>query len=336
MEREQAAISRFFGQSYLASSALGYILIGLLLLGGFGLRYFLRNLVALPADVRRETVLKGLDGVTSDRRNLLPWLISICALVFVADLINVLDSAIGIGYLLAVILALSSNRHWHVTLIAGISVALMLASPILSPYQVGWWSYLESHAVAVFAIFVTAFFGAANMRKAQAETRALTEAMRSKNETAELRAALERAEAAEANNRRMVERMRMANESAGLSVWEWNIETDMIVIDQGGPIDRTRRRRARIQRPGLHAQVRASRRASGLAGDVSPGDARPARLSSRSVIDSSIAMGRNASSNSTAGSCAMTPVAPRACWASIGTSRRKKQPSWKYRARRPS
>ena len=236
MAREEAIIARFFGQSYLSSSTLGYILIGLLLIGGFGLRYYLRNLVALPTDERREVVLKGLDGTPGDRRNLLPWLFGFCALVFAADLSDVLDSAIGIGYVLAVILALSSNKHWHVTAIAASSAVLLLASPIISPYHGNWWAYLENHSVAVFAIFVTAFFGAANMRKSQAETLALADAMRSRNETAELRSALERAEAAEGTNRRMVERMRMANESAGLSLWEWNITTDVITIDQGGPM----------------------------------------------------------------------------------------------------
>jgi two-component system sensor histidine kinase/response regulator len=236
MAREQATIYRFFGQSYLSASALGYILVGLLLLGVFGLRHYLRSLIELPEPERRRVILQGLDGATHDRRNLLPWLFGICALVFAADLVNVQDSIIGIGYVLAVILALSSNRHWHVSVIGFVSAVCLLVSPILSSYHGGWWAYLESHAVAVFAIFVTAFFGAANMRKTQAENEALAEALRSRNETAELRAALERAEAAEANNRRMVERMRMANESAGLSVWEWSIAQDLLVIDAGGPM----------------------------------------------------------------------------------------------------
>ncbi|HEY5759532.1 MAG TPA: response regulator [Steroidobacter sp.] len=236
MAREQATIYRFFGQSYLSSSALGYILVGLLLLGVFGLRHYLRSLVELPENERRRLIIQGLDGTTRNRRNLLPWLFGICALVFGADLLDVQDSIIGIGYVLAVILALSSNRHWHVSVIGFVSAVCLLVSPILSSYHGGWWAYLESHAVAVFAIFVTAFFGAANMRKSQAETEALAEALRSRNETAELRAALERAEAAETNNRRMVERMRMANESAGLSVWEWNIAQDWLVIDEGGPM----------------------------------------------------------------------------------------------------
>ncbi|HEY0683688.1 MAG TPA: response regulator [Steroidobacter sp.] len=237
MEREQATIQRFFGQSYLSSSALGYILVGLLLLGVFGLRFYLRNLIALPEDQRRRILMKGLDGAPP-RRNRLPWLFAICAVVFAADLANVMDSAIGIGYVLAVMLALSSSRHWHVSVIGFVSAVCLLVSPIISPYHGGWWAYLESHAVAVFAIFVTAFFGAANLRKSQAETLALAEAMRSRNETAELRTALERAEAAESNNRRMIDRMRMANESAGLSVWEWNITEDSLVIDEGCPMIR--------------------------------------------------------------------------------------------------
>jgi two-component system sensor histidine kinase/response regulator len=236
MEREQAVISRFFGQSYLSSSTLGYLLVGLLLVGVLGLRYYLRDLIALPADQRRNIVLKGLHDQNRGRRNLLPYLVSICALVFIGDLTNVMDSAIGIGYVLAVILALSSNRYWHVTAVATLSAIGLLISPIVSPYHASWWAFLESHAVAIFAIFVTAFFGSANLRKSHAEALALAEAMRSRNETAALRAALKRAETAEGDNYRMIDRMRMANESAGLSVWEWDIKSDTVVIDEGGPL----------------------------------------------------------------------------------------------------
>ncbi len=236
MEREQATIHRFFGQSYLSSSTLGYILVGLLLLGVFGLRHYLHSLIALPEDERRRHLTKGMESTPRSRRNLMPWLLATCAVVFAADLANVLDSAIGIGYVLAVMLALSSNRHWHVSVIGFVSAVCLLISPIISPYHGGWWAYLESHAVAVFAIFVTAFFGSANLRKSQAETMALAEAMRSRNETAELRTALERAEAAESDNRRMIGRMRMANESAGLSVWQWDVKNDWLVIDEGCPM----------------------------------------------------------------------------------------------------
>ena len=235
LERERATIGRFFGQSYLSMNALGYFLMALLLFGGFSLRYYLRSLIQLPEEERRDTIINGLRGDLHTRRNLLPWLLVMCAAIFALDIANILDSAVGIGYLLAVVLALSSTRHWHITLIATISALLMLIAPMLSPYDGSWWSYLESHSVAVFAIFATGFFGSANMRKSQAEALALAEAVRSRAETQGLREALERAEAAEAENRRMVERIRMANDAGGLSVWEWDIKEDVTRIDENSP-----------------------------------------------------------------------------------------------------
>ena len=235
LERERATIGRFFGQSYLAMNALGYLLMALLLLGGFSLRYYLRSLIKLPEEERQDTIINGLRGNLHSRRNLLPWLLIMCGAIFAVDITNMFDSAVGIGYLLAVVLALSSNKHWHITLIATISVLLMLIAPMLSPYDGHWWSYLENHSVTVFAIFATGFFGSANMRKSQAEALALAEAVRSRAETQGLREALERAEAAEAANRRMVERIRMANDAGGLSVWEWDIKEDLTRIDENSP-----------------------------------------------------------------------------------------------------
>src|SRR5690606_20148900 len=204
------------------------------LFAAFGLRYFLRTLIRLPEEERRKAIMEGLQvEAAHGRRNLLPWLLALCAAVFVVDLSNVLDSAVGIGYVLAVLLSLSSSRHWHATVVATTGALLLFASPIVSPYHPGWWDYLENHALTLFAIFVTGFFGSANMRKSRAEALALAEAVRSRNETSELRAALERAEAAEAENRRMLERMRMANESAGISVFEWNIRENITRVDEG-------------------------------------------------------------------------------------------------------
>jgi len=236
LERERATIGRFFGQSYLSMNAVGYFLMALLLFGAFSLRFYLRSLVNMPEAERRDTIIQGLRGELHSRRNLLPWLLVLCGAIFAVDIANLLDSAVGIGYLLAVVLALSSSKHWHITLIATISALLMLLAPILSPYDANWWSYLESHSVTVFAIFATGFFGSANLRKSQAEALALAEAVRSRAETADLREALERAETAEAENRRMVERMRMAYEAGGLSIWEWDIKEDITRIDANSPL----------------------------------------------------------------------------------------------------
>jgi two-component system, sensor histidine kinase and response regulator len=236
LETERAAIGRYFGQSYLSAAAVAYILIGLLLVGAFALRYYLRSLANMPADERRNMIQESLRNAQRERRNLLGWLVLLCTCVFAADLANLLDSAVGIGYVLAVMLSLYSNRHWHVTVTAALGAVFLLASPILSPYDAGWWAYLENHAVTVFAILMTGFIGAANFRKSQTEAFAIAEAARSRTETAELRSALERAEAAEAENRRMVERMRAANEAAGISVWEWHIKRNVTTVDEGSPM----------------------------------------------------------------------------------------------------
>jgi PAS domain S-box-containing protein len=199
LAQERAIIGRLFGQFYLSGSALGYLLIALLLFGAFGLRYYLRGLIQMPPEQRRAIIEDGLrESDPAGRRNLFPWLIALCAAVFAFDLTNIMDSAVGIGYVLAVTMSLSSNRVWHITAIAGVGATLMFLGPIASPYNSSWWTYLETHAVTVFAIIVTGLFGSANMRKSQAEALALAEAVRSRHETSELREALWRVEAADA------------------------------------------------------------------------------------------------------------------------------------------
>ena len=95
LERERATIGRFFGQSYLSMNALGYFLMALLLFGGFSLRYYLRSLIQLPEEERRDTIINGLRGDLHTRRNLLPWLLVMCAAIFALDIANILDSAVG-------------------------------------------------------------------------------------------------------------------------------------------------------------------------------------------------------------------------------------------------
>ena len=76
LERERALIGRFFGQSYLSTSAVGYILVGLLLLRGV-------RLALLPAHARAAAGRgaprhdrAGPRSAQRSRRNLLPWLLA--------------------------------------------------------------------------------------------------------------------------------------------------------------------------------------------------------------------------------------------------------------------
>jgi signal transduction histidine kinase/DNA-binding response OmpR family regulator len=234
LERERALMGRFFGQSYLSTSTVGYLVIALLLVGSFGLRHYLRKIAGLPEDERRSLVASVLQGqLPGARRNLLPWMLAFCTAVFGLDLTDYADWAIGIGYVFGVTLTLSSNRAWHITAIAAASVSLLVISPILTPYNVAWWQHLESHSVVIFAILITGLFGSANMRKTEGEAIALAEATRARMETSELRNALQRAEAAESERSQMVERLSMANEAAGISMWEWDLKTDTVTLTGG-------------------------------------------------------------------------------------------------------
>ncbi len=227
LDKEMRTVGRFFGQSYLSDGATAYTLIGLLLVAAASLRHFLRRLAQLPPEQRRQQIQAGLTGSDgSRRRNLLPWLVALCGLVFLIDVRNWMDSAVGIGYLLAVMLGLSSNRSWHSTVIASIGVVMLFIAPVLSPIDSTWWTYLQNHAVTTFALIVTGLFGSAHLRKTRAETIAQAEAAQSRHENLALREALERAEAAESERREVIERMSLANRAAVETTLELQRQTE--------------------------------------------------------------------------------------------------------------
>jgi PAS domain-containing protein len=61
----------------------------------------------------------------------------------------------------------------------------------------------------------------------------MAQASQSRRETEALRVALERAEKAEAELRETAERMEMANEAAGISMWEWDVKTNIVRVAAG-------------------------------------------------------------------------------------------------------
>ena len=247
--RERAAIGRPLGQSYLAGSGIGFLLVAALLVASFGLRFYLRGLLRLPEQERRTVIEAALqDGDPQQHRNLLPWMVTLCLLVFAFDLSDAMDGIVAIGYVLAVTLCLSSNRSWHITVVALLGAALLFIAPVISTYDTQWWTYLERQAVSVFAILVTGLYGSAHIRKSRAEAIALAEASRSRHETAELRTALQRAEVAEAARLETAGRMALANQAAGISLWQWDPRTDNVTVADGSPL--VKRFGGRTQFPG--------------------------------------------------------------------------------------
>jgi PAS domain S-box-containing protein len=224
LDREFETVGRYFGQSYLAGSAFSYLLVGLLVFAVFGMRLFLRALAQLPPEDRRSVIEKGLHDTVEQRRNLLPWLLLLCAAVFAIDLKDWMESVVGIGYIIAVTLSLSSNRYWHSTAVAGVGALFLFVAPLIAPANIEWWLYLQNHAVTMFAIIVTGLFGSVHLRKTRAEALALAEATRSRLETTELREALTRAEAAETELRDAESRLERASVSSLEGHWETYID----------------------------------------------------------------------------------------------------------------
>jgi PAS domain S-box-containing protein len=236
LDRETATIGRFFGDAYLASNGVGFVMIVLLLVGSLGLRFYLRGLIRLPQDERRAVIDAALhERDPRQRRNLLSWMIVLCALVFAFDLGDIMDSVVAIGYVLAVTLCLSSNRSWHITVIAVLSVMLLLLAPAFAVIDTNWWNYLEHQSVSIFAILVTGLYGNAHMRTSREQALALADAATSRHETEQLRAAMQRAEAAEASRRDTAERLALANQAAGISMWQWDARKDIVSIAPGSP-----------------------------------------------------------------------------------------------------
>ena len=185
LEPERATIGRFFGQSYLSIDAR-LLPHGAAAVRRFSLRYYLRTLIGLPEDERRTRSSTACAASCTAA--------AICCRGFwscAGDLRRRHHQHARFGgrhrlpargrarSVLEQALAHHADRHDQ--------RAADADRPILSPYDANWWSYLESHSVAVFAIFATGFFGSANMRKSQAEALALAEAVRSRAETADLR-----------------------------------------------------------------------------------------------------------------------------------------------------
>ncbi|MFL6551350.1 MAG: response regulator, partial [Povalibacter sp.] len=237
LDHERAVLGRFFGQSYLSGNALGFLLVVLLIVGSFGLRFYLRGLIGLPEQERRNVIEDALrDRDPSQRHNRLPWMVALCIAIFLLDLTNAMDAAVGMGYVLAVTLCLRSNRPWHIIVVAMLGAVLLFLAPIFSAYDTHWWAYLERHSASVFAILVTGMYGNAHMRKSRAEAIALAEATRSRHETEELRAALQRAETAEAGRRDTADRLALANQAAGISMWHWDTQSDAVTVPEDSPL----------------------------------------------------------------------------------------------------
>ncbi|MET0986119.1 MAG: response regulator [Steroidobacteraceae bacterium] len=237
LDVERVRLDRFFGQSYMAMIALALALIGTLVLAGFFVRKQALAFAAQSASAQAQQVVRALSAdIVTSSRNLLPWALLLCGLVFAADLTDQVDGMVGIGYMLTVILALMSSRPWHAGVLAFVATSCTFLAPIAAPVDTTWWNYLENHALMVFAIIATAVFGSAYARRSQAEALAQAQVLQARGHSEALRDALTRAEAAEAERSRTLDLIMGANQAAGISIWEWHVTEDVTRIAPGSAV----------------------------------------------------------------------------------------------------
>jgi PAS domain S-box-containing protein len=236
IDSEREAVGRGFGHAYIGLTTAGYALLLLLLFAGFAIRTQLRAVSRLPEAERQHEVAHIL-GQSAPKRswNLLPWMLALNIGLFVAEASGQFQNLSGIGYILAVVLSLSSNRPWHVLAVAGQGALLTMLAPLLSPYSAHWWNHLESQPVTIFALIAIGLFGSNHLRKAASESRALANMIQAQQENAATRDALARAERAEAEHVKMLERMSLSIECAGISIWEWDLKPNIVRATEGSP-----------------------------------------------------------------------------------------------------
>ena len=250
LNSERVRLDRFFGQSYTAMMALALGLIGLLVLAGIIVRKQAMAFAAQSADKQAMQVVHALSAdIAVSSRNLLPAALLLCVLVFAADLTNQVDGMVGIGYLLTVILALMSSRAWHASVVAVVATSCTFLAPIAAPVDATWWTYLENHALTVFAIIATAVFGSAYARRSQAESLARAQVLQALGHSDELRNALTRAEAAEGERQRTLDLIMRANQAAGISIWEWSVADHITRIAAGSTV--LQRLQGQLEHPGF-------------------------------------------------------------------------------------
>jgi PAS domain S-box-containing protein len=234
LKAQRLWIERFFGRTYTAMLALALGLIGVLVLVGIMVRKQAMVFAAQSTDTQTRQVVRALSAdVCISERNLLPWVLLLCALVFAVDLSNRVDGVVGIGYLLTVMLALMSSRPWHVGVVAAVATSCTFVAAIAAPVNATWWTYLQQHGLLVFAIIATAMFGGAYARRSRAASLAQAQVLQAQSQSDALRDALKRAEAAEVERSRTLDLIMRANQAAGISIWEWNATENVSRVAPG-------------------------------------------------------------------------------------------------------
>jgi len=189
----------------------------------------------LPVEQRRTLVVAALtDSTRPQRSNKLIWIVALCAGLFTLG-IKFPTASLGVAYLVAVLLSLTSSRVWHTHFATIVSTALIFTKLLLTASAGMPWSELLNSLLSVLAIWTTALISLASMERERTEAKVRSQAETVAKESEALRATLTRAETAEAELRPALVRMNVAAKAAGISIWEYDIATARFLWDTNRP-----------------------------------------------------------------------------------------------------
>jgi two-component system sensor histidine kinase/response regulator len=165
------------------------------------------------------------------RRNLLVPALGVAALACLTDWHWAVETITAALYVGSILVSLWSNRAWHTLASGAFSICLLLTTALLTPR--GLHGALDHTTVAV-VIGVIGTLALRNLSRTRAESIKWARTQQAHQESDQLHAALERAEAAESKHREALNRLTIATQGAGISMWEWDLSTNLLHAELDG------------------------------------------------------------------------------------------------------
>jgi PAS domain S-box-containing protein len=224
-------LNRQFVRIYLIAGVVVCLCIGgfVLLLGKA--RREMRQLTAGTTTSSTPPLSLQLPRITDSNR--LPAIIAFTLVVFTIDAWLSISAIAGAAYAIAVMWSLESNARWHIGATVAWTLALHFGATYLNPPSTDFVMVLSLHGLVTFMLAAIAAYGLGLSKRARSGSMAVARAALAQDESQQLRAALSRAEAADSRMRIALDRLTLATQYAGISVWEWDLVTDLIYAAEG-------------------------------------------------------------------------------------------------------
>ena len=167
---------------------------------------------------------------TKQGRNLLIPAIGVALIACAADWYSARETLAAAGYTAAVMVSLWSNRAWHTYVTVAASIGLLAVYTMFG--SAGIHDVLD-HSTMALVIGALGYIGTGSLRRVREESLERARNESAYRESEQLRTALTRAEAAETKHREALHRLTITTQSAGISLWEWDLTTNLLHAETG-------------------------------------------------------------------------------------------------------